>query len=220
MTSQLTPSRRAAVDALLNQNRQTIAAGGRGRLIFALDATASRQSTWDTANELQAAMFAEAGRFGGLQVQLVFFRGTECKATAWTTSPNDLAVKMRKITCVTGETQWGRVLAHVRREHQQKPVNVAVFVGDCCEEIPDALYDAATGLPKLIMVQENDNPIASVVFAELARRTGGEHFALGPDSARGLGEVLRAAAAYAVGGSKALEDQRTDAARKLLTNLR
>ena len=98
MNSQLTPSRRAAVDALLNQNRETIAAGGSGRLIFALDATASRQPTWDTATELQAAMFAEAARLGGLQVQLVFFRGTECKATAWTTSPNDLAVKMRKIT--------------------------------------------------------------------------------------------------------------------------
>ena len=44
----------------------------RGRLIFALDATMSRQPTWDRACQLQAGMFAEVG---GLEVQLVYYRG-------------------------------------------------------------------------------------------------------------------------------------------------
>jgi hypothetical protein len=81
MVNDLAPSRRAAVDAFLERNRQAMTAGGRGRLIFALDATASRQETWDRAIELQASMFAEAGKVGGLQIQLIFFRGTECQAS-------------------------------------------------------------------------------------------------------------------------------------------
>jgi len=44
----------------------------RGRLIFIIDATASRQRTWDAACQLQSEMFAEAGKLGGLDAQLVF----------------------------------------------------------------------------------------------------------------------------------------------------
>src|SRR5262249_9760138 len=44
--------------------------GTRGRLIFALDATMSRQPTWDEACRLQADMFQEAAAIGGLDVQL------------------------------------------------------------------------------------------------------------------------------------------------------
>ena len=55
---------------------------GRGRLIFALDATMSRQPTWDLAQSLQAKMFEAAGSLGGLDVQLVYFRGlNECRAS-------------------------------------------------------------------------------------------------------------------------------------------
>jgi hypothetical protein len=55
-----------------------------GRLIFALDATASRQPTWDQAARLQAQMFAEAAKIGGLEVQLIYYRGlNECRASHW-----------------------------------------------------------------------------------------------------------------------------------------
>ena len=63
------------------------AASGRGRLIFALDATMSRQPTWDLAIELQSRMFQVAAESGGLDVQLVYFRGmSECRASSpdWT----------------------------------------------------------------------------------------------------------------------------------------
>src|SRR5688500_13880995 len=57
-------------------------ASSSGRLIFALDATMSRQPTWDMACTLQADMFREAGSIGGLVVRLVYFRGLgECRAT-------------------------------------------------------------------------------------------------------------------------------------------
>jgi hypothetical protein len=57
-----------------------------GRLIFALDATASRQPTWDTACQLQADMFREVAT---LSVQLVYYRGlSECRSSRWLRSPN------------------------------------------------------------------------------------------------------------------------------------
>ena len=60
------------------------AAGAKGRLVFALDATMSRQPTWDMACALQADMFREAASLGSLDIRLVYYRGfNECRATGW-----------------------------------------------------------------------------------------------------------------------------------------
>src|SRR3978361_147204 len=48
------------------------AAGARGRLVFALDATMSRQPTWDMACALQADMFRGASAVGSSDVRLVY----------------------------------------------------------------------------------------------------------------------------------------------------
>jgi hypothetical protein len=161
-------------------------------------------------------MFAEAAKVGGLQIQLVFFRGNECRSSEWTGNANALGAKMRTVGCIGGVTQWLKVLKHIRREHRQRPVSAVVMIGDCCEEPPDALYGMTAGLPKLFVFQEGDDPAASALFPELARRTKGLHFKLGPDSARQLGQFLRVVAAYAAGGLKALEGRRDAESVKLL----
>ena len=80
-------STRQEIDAFLNRVKGLAAAkeaGQRGRLIFALDATMSRQPLWDTACQLQADMFREAASVGGLEIQLVYYRGLgECRASPW-----------------------------------------------------------------------------------------------------------------------------------------
>ena len=69
-------SSRGEVDAYLARTRSLRATGtGRGRLIFAMDATMSRQPTWDLALKLQADMFRAVKEVGGLDVQLAYFRG-------------------------------------------------------------------------------------------------------------------------------------------------
>ncbi len=82
-----TASNRAEIDAFLTRVKSLGPATGpgqRGRLIFALDATMSRQPMWDTACQLQADMFREAASIGGLDVQLVYYRGLgECRASRW-----------------------------------------------------------------------------------------------------------------------------------------
>src|SRR5262245_51535281 len=82
---------RAEIDTFLSRVKvlgPITAAGTRGRLIFALDATMSRQPTWDQACMLQADMFREAAVVGGLDIQLVYYRGlAECRASPWIAEP-------------------------------------------------------------------------------------------------------------------------------------
>lgn len=178
---------------------------GDGRLIFALDATASRQPTWDRASALQAEMFQEAG--GELNMKLIYYRGDECKASSWITNPKRLGDIMRRIMCITGITQIGRVLAHAQRENNQRKISALVFVGDAMEEEPEELYAKARalrGVP-VFMFQEGDDPDAEKVFRQIARLTKGAYAKFAPGAGAKLAELLRAVAAYAVGGTEALD---------------
>src|SRR5690349_6893641 len=115
-------AKRAEIDAFLAKVKSLGPAsstqGARGRLIFALDATMSRQPTWDTACALQADMFREAAAVGGLDIQLVYFRGlNECRASGWVADSDKLASLMSRIDCRGGQTQIGKILHHAREEH-------------------------------------------------------------------------------------------------------
>jgi hypothetical protein len=186
-------------------------AGSRGRLIFAMDATMSRQPTWDRALAIQSQMFAETGRIGGLDVQLVYFRGfNECRASKWVSDPDSLARIMTKVECRGGNTQIGRVLSHIKRESAQSKVSAAVFAGDALEENIDALCKAAgeiglTGVP-IFMFQENGDPAAEQGFREIARLTRGAYFRLDASAPGLLRELLAAVAVYAAGGRPALTE--------------
>src|SRR3954447_24921536 len=111
-------SPRAEIDAFIQRARTlgaAVGAGQRGRLIFALDATMSRQPTWDTACRLQADMFREAAAIGGLNVQLVYSRGLgECRASGWVAEADKLADLMSRIDCRGGHSQIGKIIAHAR----------------------------------------------------------------------------------------------------------
>ena len=99
---------------------------GRARLIFAMDATASREPTWDRACQVQGQMFLETAALGGLDVQLVYYRGfDECRASRWVNNPSDLVRLMTGVFCLAGQTKIGRVLQHAVRETQKKRVAVA-----------------------------------------------------------------------------------------------
>jgi hypothetical protein len=203
------------------------APGRPGRLIFALDATMSRQPTWNAARRLQGEMFREAAGIGGLDIQLVYYRGFgECRASGWISQPEKLAGLMEAIDCRGGHTQIEKILAHARRETQNTKVQALVFVGDAMEEAVDDLCKAAGELALLgvpvFMFQEGDDAIAEPAFREIARLTRGAYCRFAPGAAQELAELLRAVAAYAAGGLKALSDasRSTGATQKLLQQLR
>src|SRR5215475_11948722 len=81
----------------------------RGRLVFALDATASRQPSWDVAAQLQAEMFQAVTAIGGLDVQLVYYRGFECQVSHWVPDAARLGRMMARVSCQSGFTQIGKV---------------------------------------------------------------------------------------------------------------
>jgi hypothetical protein len=124
-------SSRAEVEAFLARAKSvTIEGAGHGRLVFGLDATASRQPTWDQACHLQAQMPQEVAT-GGLEIQLIYYRGlSECRASPWVADARRLGELMSRIRCVTGTTQLGKILAHAQRENDSKKVGALVFVGD------------------------------------------------------------------------------------------
>jgi hypothetical protein len=201
--------------------------GARGRLVFALDATMSRQPTWDLACSLQAEMFREAAAIGSLDIRLVYFRGlNECRASGWISDSAKLAGLMSRIDCRGGNTQIGRVLSDTRREAVDSGVRALVFVGDAMEEPVDALCAKAgeLGLLKVpaFMFQEGQDATAEQAFREIARLTGGAWCRFDPGAAAQLRELLRAAAAYAAGGREALKRlaQSASGAARLLGQMR
>lgn len=222
-----TVSSRREIDSFLDQVKALAphgAEGARGRLIFALDATMSRQPTWNAARRLQGEMFQEAAGIGGLDIQLVYYRGLgECRASGWVSQPEKLAGLMEGIDCRGGHTQIEKILGHARRETQKTKVQALVFVGDAMEESVDDLCKAAgelglLGVP-VFMFQEGHDAIAEPAYREIARLTRGAYCRFAPGAAQELAELLRAVAAYAAGGLKALSSRKSAATQKLLQQL-
>ena len=190
------------------------APGSGGRLLFVLDATASRQPTWDRAAHLQADMFQTAAALGGLDIQLVFFRGFgEFKVSPWTGNGDALLRLMTSVTCFAGETQLGKALKHARNQQKCHKVDALVYVGDCFEEDIDTVGSVAgelglLGLP-CFMFHEGDDPIAAFAFQQIAKLSRGAYHHFDASSAGTLRDLLKAVAVYASGGYKALRDHAT-----------
>jgi hypothetical protein len=214
--SDVASSNRAEIDSFLARVKSLQAnAATAGRLIFALDATMSRQPTWDMACQLQAEMFLEAGKVGresggaALSMRLIYFRGlNECRASPWISDAGKLAGLMSRITCQGGHTQIRKVLTDARREATVSGVRALVYVGDAMEENVDELCGTAGELGLLktpcFMFQEGSDPAAEKAFQEIARLSGGAWCRFDPGASAQLRELLRAAAAYAAGGRSAL----------------
>ncbi len=207
-------SSRSEVDAFLRKVAATPvvkSSGQSGRLIFAMDATASREPTWDHACHLQAQMFAETAALGGLAIQLCYYRGfNEFSASEWLTATADLQRQMTAVRCLGGHTQINKVLRHAIGETRKKRVNALVFVGDCMEEEVDQLCQLAGELGihnvPMFLFHEGYDAGAERAFKQIARLTKGAYCRFDAGSAQQLRDLLSAVAVYAAGGRRALEN--------------
>jgi hypothetical protein len=214
------------VEAFLRRARSVQAASsGKGRLVLALDATMSRQPTWDLACRLQADMFDAVGEAGGLAVQLVYFRGLgECRASKFVTDTKSLRDLMVRIDCRGGHTQIGKVLTHALKETGRDRVNAVVFIGDAMEENIDDLAEKAGklglhGVP-VFMFQEGADKLVERAFREIARLSKGAWFRFDANAAATLARLLSAVAVFATGGLKALEARGRPEDRLMIEHLR
>lgn len=225
----LPPSPANDVSAFLDKvGTMAVSTGaGTGRLVFAMDATMSRQPTWDRALSIQSQMFSETKKAASLNVQLVYFRGfNECRASRWVNDAEALARLMTSVQCRGGNTQISRILSHVKAETAKGKVSAVVFVGDAFEENIDAVCQSAgeiglLGVP-FFMFQEGNDALAERAFKEVASLTRGAYFKLDDASARILAELLGAVAAYATGGRAALANKAKsgNASQMLLNQLK
>lgn len=210
------------LDKVATTDRRNKAAG-RGRMIFAMDATASRDPTWDRACQIQGEMFAETSDLGGLEVQLVYYRGfRECRASKWANNARDLLRLMTGVRCLGGVTQIAKILTHALKETRKKTVDAVVFVGDAMEEDIDKVCHKAgeLGLLKVpvFLFHEGGDPIVAKAFQQIARLSGGAYCPFDSSSARQLRDLLSAVAVYASGGRRALLEYgagRGEAVRRL-----
>lgn len=185
------------------------ASGRPGRLLFAIDATASRQPTWDRACGLTADMFAAVRQVGGLAVSLAYYRGYgEMAATPFLTDAVEITRRMGGVSCLGGQTQIGRVLAHAIAEHRKERIAALVFIGDAVEEDIDALAHNAGEMGMLdlkgFFFHEGGDPVAGNAFRQLARLSGGAYVPFDLSSGAQLRALLEAVAVYAAGGRQAL----------------
>jgi hypothetical protein len=194
------------------------------RLLFAVDATASRQPTWDSASQIQREMFLATHKSASLAIQLCYYRGFhEFFASPWITSSNELAAQMSGVQCEGGHTQIARLLRHALKENQQLPIRALVFIGDAIEESPDTLCELAgqCGLLKLPLFMFQEGPDAAVrhTFQQMAKLSNGAFARFDLHSADTLAKLLGAVAHYASGGKAALENNKSDIAKMLLQQL-
>ncbi len=187
----------------------------------------SRQPTWDLATELQGRMFSETDALGGLDVQLVYFRGFgECRASRFVSAGAGLAKVMATIRVAGGHTQIGRVLGHARDEARRGRIGALVYVGDSLEERIDPLCATAGELAllgvKAFMFHEGQDPTAARGFKEIARLTNGAYASFDASAPQRLAALLGAAAVYAAGGHTALARHRDSDAvtQNLLSQIR
>lgn len=208
------PSSSRGVDLFLERLAATPVVrrpGQLGRLLFAIDATASRQATWDEASYFQSEMFAAASGLGGLEMQLAWYRGFgEFYASPWLRETSKLLKIMTSVSCLAGETQIRKVLKHAIKEARQKKISAVVFIGDAFEEDVDRVSALAgelglLGIP-VFMFHEGDAPSSSHAFQQIARLSRGAYYRFNASSAEALRHLLRAVAVFAAGGVTALED--------------
>jgi hypothetical protein len=130
--------------------------------------------------QLQTQMFEAVAAIGGLDVQLVYYRGpAECQASRWMSDARSLATIMARIVCAAGETQIGRVLTHTRKEHARQKVDAVILVSDACEERPADLFAQARELavPVFLFRDEGDlgddgEHSVGAIYNEITRLTG------------------------------------------------
>ena len=201
------------------QSRQT-------KLMFALDATASREPTWASAKKLHRDLFNAGIEGTNLAIQLCYYRGLgEFQYSPWLTNPHELLAHMEEVVCLGGPTQLERMLRHYLGQRSGlAPVKALVFVGDAVEESYDALAALAgeCGLYKLplFIFQEGQDPEAKSAFTMLARRSGGAYASFDHNSADRLRELLGAVVRFTAGGIKALTQSGLESDKLLLGQLR
>ncbi len=183
----------------------------RPRLVFAVDATASREPAWAAARQVTDALVQALP--GELDVALAVHGGSRVHTfTGFTSDARTLRDRAAGVTCQAGST---RLLPILSASLKQPAVRVVVYIGDVLEESlahgrPLADQMGAQGIKLFVLHDTADRSAQryAEVFWDLAKRTGGCVLPFDPSAPGRLRDLLSAMAVYAVGGEKLLRARR------------
>lgn len=192
------------------------------RLLFSMDATASRDPAWDIARELTGAMFEAIP--GELDVALAYHSGSRLQeVTPFTSKVSGFQRKIQQVQCHAGLTCLNEVLDHAVNVTRLKAL---IYIGDCFEEEEEYAYFLAGQLKlkgvRVFIFHDTsseygyDTTSAGKVFQEIAKRTGGAVFPFDVNSPEVVKALLEAISIYAGRGIKALRASKLDSAQRLL----
>ncbi len=201
----------------------------RPRLLFAMDATASREACWNVAKEITGAMFEAVP--GELDVALAYHSGGRLQEmTPFSSEVKAFLDKVQAVRCTAGRTALNEIL---EKAAQAPRIKAFIYIGDCFEEDPREAVEMTQQL-KLKGVrcfifhdsssqsQGYDTKAAHTIFEQIARITGGAILPFDETSPNLVRELLSAIALYAAQGIKALQQQTKllPAARLLLEQMK
>ncbi|XPJ79405.1 hypothetical protein ACNSPR_31120 [Klebsiella pneumoniae] len=180
------------------------------RLVFAIDATASRRPAWEEAQRITDALFEALP--GELEIALaVHSGGTVQMFSSFSTDVAHFRDKARGVTCRGGHT---KLVSLMRQTLDHQGVKAFLYIGDCFEENSAEAYDLADAMAlrgvKAFMFHDDatGGTAHRDIFAEIARRTGGALIDFRSWSQQELREIFAAVAVLAVGGVRLLEQRR------------
>lgn len=209
--------------------KKAITNDSRPRLLFAMDATASREQSWNVALEITGAMFEAVP--GALDVALAYHGGGRVReVTPFSSNAKAFLDKVQQVRCIAGVTALNQVLD---RATQIGGLKALIYIGDCFEENSTLAVEFAQQLKlrgvRCFMFHDTssggqgyDVQTANTVFASIAQITGGALLPFDENSPDLVKALLEAIAVYAAQGIKALEQKRASlpAARLLLEQIR
>jgi hypothetical protein len=183
----------------------------RPRLVFAVDATASREPAWAAARQVTDSLVKALP--GELDVSLAVHGGSRVHTfTEFTSNASVLRDRAAGVTCQAGLT---RLLPILATSLKQPSVRVIIYIGDVFEESLPHGRDLANQLgsrgTKLFVLHDTSDASArrdAEIFWDLAKRTGGCVLPFDANAPGRLRDLLSAVAVYAVGGEKLLRERR------------
>ncbi|MCD8566387.1 MAG: VWA domain-containing protein [Alphaproteobacteria bacterium] len=212
------PNQRVLAALEKAQTRVGTGATYNGRVGFIIDATGSRESTWNEAQKIQTDMFSSVAGKGGLKLKLTHFGGSTLSVHEWMDDPNAVASKMKEVSCMLGLTQIIKALEAFLVDNPKEAASSIILVGDSFEENIEELGPFCEKLKnqgtKVFSFLEGDDLQAKQAFSMLSEKTGGAFAVFGKDMP--LEDLCQGVALMAVGGTAALRHLKNKAAAQTL----
>jgi hypothetical protein len=170
------------------------------RLLFAVDATASRESAWNTAKRLTDTLFTAVP--DRCPISLAVHGGSRVHTfTPFTTNAASLRSKAASVQCEAGGTT---LLPILRRALALTDIGTIVYVGDHFEESKREAFGLAQLLAgqrtRLIVLHDGRNNATRAFFRLLAEATEGTVLPFDANAVDGLRDLLHAVVVMTVHG--------------------